>query len=282
MTAPTVDTSSVEVARRAVDWLTMRNQLEWVNRIAMQDLVAVFNVAKDMDPVRARLYLEQAMIDLVHTYGGAAGDLTADWWNDLAMDEMFYVPGGIDVNYEQLTKRVRWGTAPLVSGAVGDPRARLAGLLQQMIFGAQRDQVKLGTAMTRTGYARMAHPDACPFCRILASRGAVYTSRAAATYVGAAGIRQHYSDGKLKGRRLKGGRVRGTQKAGEKFHDHCRCVVAPAGLPNAHLELPDYYDKFEEEYADARAAFKDGTAVQLSDLTRVMRQQLKDKGVHTH
>lgn len=268
---------------KPVDWQSLRAQLEWINRIAMQDLVAVFEVAREMDPVRARIYLEQAMIDLVHTYGGAAGDLSADWWNDLQMDEMFYVPGGYEIETEQLTKRVRWGTEPILT-LVGDPRARLAGMLQQFIFGAQRDKVKLGTAMTRTSYARMAHPDACPFCRILASRGAVYTSRAAAMYVGAAGIRQHRTGdtGRLKGRRLKAGRVRGTQKAGEKFHDHCRCIVAPDGLPNTHLELPDHYDRFEEEYQAARAEFPEGTAVSLKDLTRVMRLQLKDQGIHVH
>lgn len=50
------------------------------------------------------------------------------------------------------------------------------------------------------GWARVAEPGACNFCRMLATRGAVYTSRATAS----------------------------VTAGGSRYHYHCKCYVEPA------------------------------------------------------
>lgn len=262
---------------RQIDWRQLREMLNRLNRIAMQDLVAVYDRAREMDPVRARLYLEQAMMDMAETYGAAAGDLTVDWWNDIAMDDMYRWPRAADLNYEILTKSVRWGVAPVLKGA---PLGRLAGVLQRTIFGAQRDTVLENSP---GAWQRLAHRDACPFCRVLASRGAVYTTRMSGAYVG--GARWDYNrptTGKY--RVMRAGRRRNPngRPPGAAFHDHCRCIIAPVGVPNTHLEVPDYYDQFLEEYTAATRQIPAGETLTMKNVTAVMRQQLKDRGIHHH
>ena len=209
---------------------------------------------------------------LVNTYGGVAADLTAEWWDEIMMDDIYFAQTADLPTYEQLTTEVAWGTAKTKRK---DVLSRMAMLTQKHIFGAHRNTVDLNALNTKTGYARMAQPDACAFCRMLASRGAVYGSEAAALYVGAASVKQHYSDGKKKGTRLKKGRVRGVQKAGSKYHDHCRCVTAP--VPE-HIDpnYPDYMEKFEDEYTQATKALADqgyDGPLNASVVTKMMRAQ---------
>lgn len=61
------------------------------------------------------------------------------------------------------------------------------------------------------GYRRVARGNACAFCVMLVSRGAVYASREGATLVG----------------RGRDRRIRGTQSPGASFHDHCYCTAEP-------------------------------------------------------
>lgn len=264
-----------------IDWKILRSQLHELNRYAMEDLTAVFQTGMQLDPEHARDYIEDAMYELAYTYGAAAGDLTADWWNEYQLDDVMKMPPGYTPNMRQLTSRVRWGTVPLIT-KTGDPLGRLAGILQQVVFGAQRDKVQEQTMLSRTGYARLASPDACPFCRVLASRGAVYRSMTSAKYVGMSAIRPVYdSAGNRTGERMQPGRVRGPRQRGEKFHDHCRCMIVPKQTAKAKLELPDYYDQFEDEYYAAKAALH-GRPLTMSNITKIMREQLKETGTPFH
>lgn len=62
------------------------------------------------------------------------------------------------------------------------------------------------------GYRRQAEAGACPFCQMLAGRGAVYLSQeSAGTVVG----------------RGKTPTAHGSRPIGRTFHDHCHCRVVP-------------------------------------------------------
>ncbi|MCK7676350.1 hypothetical protein [Corynebacterium pygosceleis] len=256
-------------AVKPLDWALIRNQLNWLNEIAMQDLAALYSRAQAMDPWTAREYLTEGVKLLVDTYGGTAGEVTAEWWNDMSLDDMFFAQPAPGPPPEQVVKQVRWGTAPMFEGA-GDPLVRLSSVVQQHIFGAQRNTVKLNCLGTGVRYARYAQPDACAFCRLLASRGAVYGSAARAKFVGMGGEQAHYSDGRARGRRFKKGRVRGVRKAGESYHDHCRCVIGPE-LEGTDLNLPSYYDRFAAEYDAAVEALPDGALITMQAVTAAMR-----------
>lgn len=259
---------------KVMDWDSVKNQLEFLNRLAIQDLLDVLNVVAGMPPTEGTLYLLDAMPVLVDTYGGEALEYSHDWWADL-MDDVESPPVVTPdlPSAEQIAAQTRWGAAPLFT-ATGDVAVRLSSVLQQSIFGAQRNTVAENSKLLGTRYARFARGDACSFCRVIASRGAVYGSSARALFVGATGSTAHYSDGSDRGRRVKQGRVRGIQSAGQKYHDHCKCVVGPE-VAHVDLNLPDYYDRFNDEYNKAQDLLsKDGKSrgASMSDITRAMRQ----------
>lgn len=262
------------VSRGKLDWSIMRSQLNHVNELAMRDLIPLVRTAQQMEPWAGREYLTDALAALVGTYGSDASALTAIWWDEIMADDTYVAETAEMPPVDQLRTEVAWGTT-IPETSRDDVLSRMARLTQKHIFGAHRNTVQLNALNTKTGYARYAMPNACAFCRILASRGAVYGSQDAALYVGASAMRKHYSDGRDRGYRLKKGRVRGTQKAGDKYHDHCRCIVAPL-TRNVDPNFPDYVDKFAEEYQQAvEQVNKDnpGTTASLSMITRAMRAQ---------
>lgn len=172
MTTPLVESV---VSNRRVEWEIMRDQLDYINKIAMQDLMAVFDRARELDPWAARAYLTEAMDALVNTYGGTAAELSAQWWDEIVADDMFFAQPAELPTYNQLTKEVAWGTA---ASTREDVLSRLALLMQKHIFGAHRDTVSINSLNRNIGWQRYAQADSCAFCRLLASRGAVYTSQA--------------------------------------------------------------------------------------------------------
>lgn len=261
MTAPVVP-------RLKLDWATQRNQLDWLNKFAMQDLTALFRRAQELDPWAGREYLEEGIRNLIGTYGGSAADLGAAWWDEISLDDMYFAETATLPPREQLVQQVRWGTAPLF-GAAGNPLVRLASVTQQHIFGMHRNTIMLNSLTTGVRYARFARSDACAFCRVLSSRGAVYGSESRAKFVGSAGIQKHYSDGRGRGTRFKQGRQpRGVQQSGDKFHDHCRCVVGP-DFEHMDLNEPDYWEAFEEQYLEAAKQI-DGV-ITMKEITSLMR-----------
>lgn len=257
-----------------VDWVTIKAALDNLNRLAANDLLTVWNAAQRLPPLEAREYMLQALEVILETYGASAADISADWWNTMMVDPTMLAKPVQAWEQDVLKTKTRWGTSKILQGAGESAYLQMAGVVQQAIFGAQRNTVRVNAAAQKVGYARYARPDACAFCRILASRGAVYGSKAAALYVGASTVRKHYSDGKSRGYRIKAGRVRGAQAAGEKFHDHCRCVAAPA-MGHLDMNFPDYQERFEKEYYEAvellRSSGDDGP-LSLKNVTAAMRQ----------
>lgn len=260
---------------RVVDWDAIQQQLAFVNRHALEDLLAVYNTVSGFDAHRVRQYLLDAVPAIVETYGGAASELSLAWWDDL-FDGIESPPpvAPAPPPSAQLVAQTRWATAPLFTGA--SPATRLASVIKQHIYGAQRGVVTASSQQADVRYARVARSNACNFCRVIASRGAVYGSAERARVVGATGMQNHYSDGSARGRREKQGRIRGIRKAGETYHDHCRCTVVPSAS-HLDLNLPAYYEKFEQEYDTAvsmldRANGGKPGVYSMSAVTAMMRE----------
>lgn len=262
-----IDTSVVRGG--TLEWKTMRDTLDYVNRMAMNDLVSILREARKLEGDAQREFLLESYRSLVSTYGGVSADLTAEWFAEITG-----YTGAIPAEaptWGQLTKEVSWGMAADVSSGQ-DLTSRMALLMQKRVFGAHRDTVSLNALNNHLGWQRYARPDACAFCRVLASRGSVYGSKTRATLVGMAGTQAHYSHGRRRGTQFKASRVRGKQKAGMKYHDHCKCVLAPES--SLDVDYPEA-DVFEDQYlkaVDIADELYPGKAKNMQLITKIMRE----------
>ncbi|MEU2106489.1 hypothetical protein [Nocardia sp. NPDC019255] len=109
--------------------------------------------------------------------------------------------------------------------------SRLAGATQRYVTTAARDTVTANANAEGVRWARHAQPDACAFCRLLATRGPDYLTKESAQFVGTT-------------------RVRGPRQEGELYHDDCGCVPVPVRAGDAY-EPPDYVADWLEQYEEA-------------------------------
>lgn len=113
--------------------------------------------------------------------------------------------------------------------------SRLAGATQRYVTNAARDTVTSNASREGVRWVRQAQPDACTFCRLLATRGYLdggYRTEASAKFVGASG------------------RIRGSRKEGEKYHDDCFCEPVPIRAGDAY-EPPEQVSRWVSQYYDA-------------------------------
>jgi len=194
------------------------------------------------DYQQQRIFLSNMLWDLQQVYGKDAVSLAAEYLN--------YLRDGTDLpmylSPSAMLKEVN--AAVGVSLASAEPAVVLQGSMQRLVMNSYRDTMMGSAIVAKRKFARVAEPGACPFCLMLASRGAVYLSKQQATFVGATGFRTRYSNGRDRGRRMMLGRVRGSRPAGAKFHDHCRCHVVEVADES---ELPESNKWLEQAWGEA-------------------------------
>lgn len=141
--------------------------------------------------------------------------------------------------------------------------ARLSGAVQRYVTTAARDTVTSNAEREGVRWMRDAQPDACAFCRMLATRGTIgsdegYLSEESAKFV--------------VGRR---GRERGSRKIGELYHDVCRCepVAVRAG---GSYDPPEHLIGWQEQYEKAVVAV--GNSADTKAILREMRAAEKERG----
>jgi hypothetical protein len=192
------------------------------------------------NPQAAELAVPTAPTLLAHAQ--AAATITAQWADEIGGTTV-HTPVG-DLPAERLDKTARWALyAPTkIAEKVESPSAdttlsRLAGSAKRMVFDASRDTVVQNAVHGK--FARYASANACAFCRLQATRGAVFNSARTATIV----------VGKRSG-------PRGSRAVGEKWHDHCRCIAVPVP-PGETYEPPDYTKQWQADYEAARSDVSD-------------------------
>lgn len=206
-----------------------------LSTLAIRDLVQVWRRAAQTDTDFADLILG-AFPEIAAGYAQAAGDLAADWYIESAPDLAYTptVPTVLDV--ETLKKSAQWAL-----GADGELALnRMSGTLQRAVFNGARDTT-LTNVQRETGamWARHASSNACVFCKMLATRGAVYRSASTA--------------------------------AGKKYHDHCHCVAIEV-RPGKSYEPPPYVRDFDAQYRQARRDAAKQGAVTTKSLMAAWRQ----------
>lgn len=242
--------------------------LSRIGLVAERDLAALWAKASALSSDEFRAYMLEAFPALVDPFAAAAADAAAVWYDETPSTTNYIPEPGPLPLAEQLTTSAAWALG--ATGVAAIPR--LEGVLSRAVFDAARDTV-LHNIESEPGakWARHASSNACAFCAMMATRGAVYSSKAAAeTVVGrgkamtAEELKVRLAGGtRIDGRTAAAGvKTRGTQELGKKYHDKCHCIAVEI-RPGQKYQPPDYVQQWEEAYRDAmRKASKDAVEAQ--------------------
>lgn len=216
-----------------------RALLQEILRMANGDLLALYQLVQMQDPDVQADWLLGGVPEIVAAYRAAAVDVGSVFYAEtqglkLGRD---MAAAAAAVNVGVLEQSLRWAIfAADPAGIIG----RLAGVVQRHVVDGSREAGMLTAAATKQAWVRAAHPGACQFCRLLATRGldgvGGYTSKETATFAGMSkrGLRKPKKGHK-------------NAPKGGSFHDNCMCVpvLAEAYTP------PDYVLEWEQHYFEA-------------------------------
>ena len=193
-----------------------RALLQEILRMANGDLLALYQLVQMQDPGVQADWLLDGVPEIVAAYRAAAVDVGSVFYAEtqglkLGRD---MAAAAAAVNVGVLEQSLRWAIfAATPAGIIG----RLAGVVQRHVVDGSRETGMLTAAATKQAWVRAAHPGACQFCRLLATRVldgvGGYTSKETATFAGmsARGARKPKKGHK-------------NAPKGGSFHDNCMCV----------------------------------------------------------
>lgn len=177
------------------------------------------------NPALVRDALLEFFPELIAAYGDAAALLAADFYDELRdvppSSARYRAVLAAPPAAEQAEGAARWAVGPLFADEPKPAQAlaALAGATQRLVLQSGRETVfrSASTDPVPTGFARVPAGATCAFCTMLASRGFVYATAAA---------------------------------AGESnsWHDDCNCTILPGRSID---DLPEGYDlsRYERAYA---------------------------------
>jgi len=185
--------STVSEAQAALVGLTSR---------AVSDFESEFQAVAGMSADEVRDALLDVVPPLGTRYSLAAAALGADWYDDLREEAdapgRFKADPSEPVGPARWESLVRWGVSPLYAPtpAPEDALTLISGGLQRTVANGHRLTVVENSVKDprAKGWARYGSGSSCSFCRMLLSRGAVYTEAT----------------------------------SGFESHDHCNCYAAPS------------------------------------------------------
>lgn len=205
---------------------TFRSANNALVELARRDLEAVWLGLDLTDARSVGAVLESMFPDLVQTYGSTAALLAVDYYDELrgvapSVGRFNSVMSSDAVNIEQAQAKARWAIGPLFG--VADPAQALSNLglgLDHLVKQFGRDTIAKNAAKdpSKAQWARVpGGRETCSWCLIMASRGAVYGSKAAA-----------------------GGGM-------NKYHGKCDCTPTPIW---SESDMPYDADAIYEKYLD--------------------------------
>ena len=160
-----------------------RRDLAALLNIAQGDLAVLFRGASD--GVELREALMDVLPQLVAIYGEAAAALAADWYDEVrdssdASGRFRAIPAELP-DRGRTDSLASWGVAPVFGGSgVNAAQALVAGGFQRIIADAGRDTVITSLKEDPQGRGWRRHTrGGCDFCKLVASKGAVYSPETA-------------------------------------------------------------------------------------------------------
>lgn len=202
--------------------------IDQINRMAQSDFVALWRALETQDKDTLFRGLMAGVPEIVELYRNAQADAAMVFYEStqgVAYSRAAAQAAG-EVNSERLEQMVRYA---VYGQGVTSPAGLVSGAIQQMVLGGGRDYANEVFASAGVGWYRAARPDACAFCRMLATRGATewgpYTSANAAFLVG-------------QGKHSRRG------PSAYQYHKHCRCIPVLA----SEYEVPEYVNEWTETY----------------------------------
>ena len=203
--------------RFVMDQLTQRSR---------DDIRALWDAAVRLPDVDFFTYVSDAFPDIVIPYHQLAAEFSASAFEEdfpaLAVTAVVADPPPV----EALRKSAQWALGADGVKAID----RMAATTQRHIYDGSRDTTAINADASGLRWVRIARPNACAFCRLLASRAAADS-----------GFASEQSALRVVGRR---GGSRGTRKLGEKYHDDCRCTAK--AIPAGRTALDYLYEQEPE------------------------------------
>lgn len=216
-----------------------RDAVQNIAVLAVADLVTVWPSLPIDDPLALAASLGRVMSEIYGDYSIMTGTLAADFYDELRgaaqASGNFAARVAPEISADQIAASASWSS----SAAWSDQTKALsdaAASLDRMVVARDRETTMVNIAADPSDprWARVAQPDACAFCALLASRGAIYRSEATAAFAGRTRDERRQRDGKE-----------------DKYHDWCGCEPVAVWDP-ATFELPDYASPWVDAYDAAR------------------------------
>lgn len=165
----------------------------------------------------------------------------------------------------EIESSVRWSMRARTDPAAAESTvtSRLAGAVQRHVQNSARETITQNADLEGAKWYRHAQPDACAFCRMLATRGPDYLSAKSAQFVVG---RRSKSRGGRPGELT--GKLRGSRPIGELYHDDCGCVPV-AVRAGEEYQPPDYVHDWLDQYLTAADKSNGSTKSILSEMRKL-------------
>lgn len=240
------------------DPVETRQDLDELNLRMTEDLVTLYRGATGLSSPEFRALMIEGVPEVVDPYLALAADVAAVSYEQALPASDYRAITADPIPKERIAASTSWALQAVGESAL----SLLSGSTQRALFDAHRETTLANVRNERGArWARYASSTACAFCRMLATRGAVYTSEAAAGKVVGRGkdmtlqerrMRASGLDRGARGRFIAGGsgKTRGNQSLGGRYHDNCRCLAVPV-RPGETYQPPAYVEQWEADYVNA-------------------------------
>ena len=228
------------------------------SRMAQEDLVALWRRLEHLDPQSLYAALRDGVPEVVGAYRAMTADTALVFYEEtqgLAFDAAEARAAGM-VNRAQLDASLRWA---IYSGGA-DVLGKIAGVVQKHVIDGSRQYALSGFHRQGSLWVRSARPQACEFCRMLATRAVTREGAGWGPYVSAAGAVTVGAGKSKQGQ---------SQPTGTEFHDHCMCIPVLA----SEYEPPSYVGRWAGEYY--AAVDEVGNSFDYKAILSVMRQNAR-------
>ncbi|KYK14278.1 MULTISPECIES: hypothetical protein [Streptomyces] len=192
-----------------------------------------------IEPLRLRETVPDwmsAVRSLVDQYGAASSTLAANYYEEqreaAGIRSRFSVAPAEAPPEEQVEAALRWATKDVwAGGALEAAQSKAEGATQKLVLDQGRATLRQAVRRDREAiaYARAAALGACSFCKLMASRGAVYKT---------AGTAGREADERFSG-----------DASVVKYHDNCHCTIIPV-FRGQRFELSEHAVKWDWVYRE--------------------------------